>query len=42
MVQGVQVVQVVRVAWVVRVFLVIKFVNVYGLPGLNNQMIEET
>ena len=26
----------VRVAWVVRVVLVIKFVNAYGLHGLNN------
>ena len=33
------VVQVVRVAWVV---LVIKFVNTYGLHGLNNQIIEKT
>ena len=38
----VQVVQVVRVAWVVRVVLVIKFVNAYGLHGLNNQIIEKT
>ena len=30
-------VQVFRVAWVVRVVLVIKFVNAYGLHGLNNQ-----
>ena len=46
LVQGVQVVQVVRlvvrVAWVVRVVLVIKFVNAYGLHGLNNQIIEKT
>ena len=42
MVQVVQVVQVVRVALVVRVVLVIKFVNAYGLPGLNNQIIEKT
>ena len=40
MVQVVQVVLVVRVAWVVRVVLVIKFVNAYGFPGLNNQIIE--
>ena len=32
----------VRVAWVVRVVLVIKFVNAYGLHGLNNQIIEKT
>ena len=32
----------VRVAWVVRVVLVVKFVNVYGLHGLNNQIIEKT
>ena len=38
----VQVVLVVRVAWVVRVVLVIKFVNAYGLPSLNNQIIEKT
>ena len=33
---------VVRVAFVIRVVLVIKFVNVYGLHGLNNQIIEKT
>ena len=38
-VQVVNVVQVVRVAWMVRVVLVSKFVNVYGLHGLNNQII---
>ena len=38
----VQVAQVVRVAWVVRVVLVIKFVNAFGLHGLNNQIIEKT
>ena len=32
----------VRVAWVVRVVLVIKFVNVYGLHGRSNQIIEKT
>ena len=32
----------VRVAWVVRVVLVIKFVNAYGLHGLNNKIIEKT
>ena len=36
------VVQVVRVAWVVRVVLVIKFVNEYGLHGLNHQIIEKS
>ena len=41
-VKVVQVVQVVRVALVVRVVLVIKFVNAYGLPGLNNQIMEKT
>ena len=41
-VQVVNVVQVVRVAWVVRVVLVIKFVNAYGLHGLNSQIIEKT
>ena len=38
----VKVVLVVRVAWVVRVVLVIKFVNAYGLHGLNNHIIEKT
>ena len=38
----VQAVQVVRIAWVVRVVMVIKFVNAYGLHGLNNQIIEKT
>ena len=32
----------VRVAWVVRVVLVIKFFNAYGLYSLNNQIIEKT
>ena len=40
--QVVNVVQVVRVTWVVRVVLVIKFVNAYGLHGLDNQIIEKT
>ena len=40
-VQVMQVVQVVRIAWV-RVVLVIKFVNAYGLLRLNNQIIEKT
>ena len=42
MVKVVLVVQVVRVALVVRVVLVIKFVNAYGLQGLNNHIIEKT
>ena len=32
----------VRVVLVVRVVMVIKFVIVYGLHGLNNQIIEKT
>ena len=32
----------VRVAWVVRVVLVIKFVNAYGLHGPNNQIMEKS
>ena len=35
-------VQVVRVTWMFRVVLVIKFVNAYGLHGVNNQIIEKT
>ena len=38
----VQVDQGFKVVQVARVVLVIKFVNVYGLHGLNNQIIKKT